>query len=384
MQRTAPDFLFLFLTLLFTAFGLIMVLSASHVIAYREYGDATYFLKRQAMWAALGIIVMIVTMNVKGHVLKKLTPFLLLASFLMLFTVYLPGLGVEMYGSLRWVRIGGFRLQPGEVIKAALILYLAALLEKKGETIRHFKRGLLPPLLVTTLLVLPVVLQRDLGTAIIALMTVMVMLFVGGARLIHMLLLGLGALFFAGLFILMYSYRLQRIAAFLDPWQDPLGGGYQLIQSLYAIAHGGLYGSWLRSIQQYFYLPFPYNDFIFAIIAEQLGFIGAGTFIVLYAFWIVRGLIISVRSGDFYSQLIGVGSISSIAIQAFVNMGAVTGLLPITGVTLPLISYGGSSMIITFFLSGLILGVSRTQQNDQKKTLSPLDPISHQRKAFDA
>ncbi|MDY0323223.1 MAG: FtsW/RodA/SpoVE family cell cycle protein, partial [Candidatus Carbobacillus sp.] len=231
---------------------------------------------------------------------------------------------------------------------------------------------------------LPVVLQRDLGTAIIALMTVMVMLFVGGARLIHMLLLGLGALFFAGLFILMYSYRLQRIAAFLDPWQDPLGGGYQLIQSLYAIAHGGLYGSWLRSIQQYFYLPFPYNDFIFAIIAEQLGFIGAGTFIVLYAFWIVRGLIISVRSGDFYSQLIGVGSISSIAIQAFVNMGAVTGLLPITGVTLPLISYGGSSMIITFFLSGLILGISRTQQNDQKKTLPPLDPISHQRKAFDA
>ncbi|PTQ56504.1 MAG: Cell division protein FtsW [Candidatus Carbobacillus altaicus] len=375
MQRKAPDFLFLFLTLIFTAFGLVMVFSASHVIAYKEYGDAAYFLKRQAMWAGLGIIVMIVVMNIRPRFFKRITPFLLLTVFLLLFTVYIPGIGVELNGSRSWIRVSGFSLQPGEAIKPALILYIAYLLEKKGEGVRNFKNGLMPPLIVTASLVLPVVLQNDLGTAMIALMTVMVMLFVGGARFLHMLVLGVGAAVFAGIFILLFSYRLKRITAFLDPWQDPLVSGYQLIQSLYAIAHGGLYGSGLKSIQQFFYLPFPYNDFIFAIIAEQLGFIGAGTFIVLYALWILQGILISVKSGDFYSQLIGIGSISAIAIQAIINIGGVTGMLPITGVTLPLISYGGSSMIVTFFLSGLILGISRSRrerQKDRKKSAMPV------------
>ncbi|CAM3417010.1 putative lipid II flippase FtsW [Hydrogenibacillus schlegelii] len=360
LRRRAPDFLFLFLTVAHSVFGLIMVGSASLPLAAAEWGDPFYFVRRQALWLAVALFTLFLAENIRPAQLRKLTLPLLFLAWAGLFTVYLPHLGVELNGSRTWIRLGSLSVQPGELAKPALVLYLAHLLSKKGSQVRTWSRGFLPPFVVVGAFALPLIVQKDLGTALILVGTAFLVLFAGGARIRHLLAVAALSLPPLVLAIVLFPYRLKRITGFLDPWQDPGRSGYHLIQSLYAIAHGGLAGVGLgESVQKFFYLPFPYNDFIFAVLAEELGFLGSGVFLLAYATWIGRGFVLSLRHPDPFAKLLGVGAMSAIAVQALMNLGGVTGLLPITGVTLPLISYGGSSLVVTHLLTGWVLALSR-------------------------
>ena len=359
-KRGTPDFVLFFLTLALVGFGLVMIASASQVIAYWYRDDPFYFVKRQLASAGVGLVAMLVAMNIPYRVYKRFFLLIAAASFLFLLTVFLPGVGKEVNGARGWIALGSLQLQPAEFAKLGLILYLSALIAKKGERFRDFQTGLLPPLIVTGLFFLVILLQNDLGTGLVLIATAGVVLVVGGANLRHLLKLGALALALIIGFVLMASYRVERFTAFLDPWSEPQGASYQLIQSLYAIAHGGVTGAGFgQSIQKYFYLPFPHTDFIFSVFAEEFGFVGCVVFVLVYVLFLWRMLILSLRCPDPFAHLLGTGIVGMIAIQALINLGGVTGMLPITGVPLPFISYGGSSLIVCMTATGLVLSLSR-------------------------
>lgn len=368
-KRGTPDFVLFFLTLALVGFGLVMIASASQVIAYWYRDDPFYFVKRQLASAGVGLVAMLVAMNIPYRVYKRFFLLIAAASFLFLLTVFLPGVGKEVNGARGWIALGSLQLQPAEFAKLGLILYLSALIAKKGERFRDFQTGLLPPLIVTGLFFLVILLQNDLGTGIVLIATAGVVLVVGGANLRHLLKLGALALALIIGFVLMASYRVERFTAFLDPWSEPQGASYQLIQSLYAIAHGGVTGAGFgQSIQKYFYLPFPHTDFIFAVFAEEFGFIGCVLFVLVYVLFLWRMLILSLRCPDPFAHLLGTGIVGMIAIQALINLGGVTGMLPITGVPLPFISYGGSSLIVCMTATGLVLSLSRESARRSAKS----------------
>ncbi|HEY8342964.1 MAG TPA: putative lipid II flippase FtsW [Calditerricola sp.] len=359
-KRGTPDFVLFFLTLALVGFGLVMIASASQVIAYWYRDDPFYFVKRQLASAGVGLVALFVAMNIPYRVYKRFFLLIAGASFLFLLTVFLPGVGKEVNGARGWITLGSLQLQPAEFAKLGLVLYLSALIAKKGERFRDFQTGLLPPLIVTGLFFLVILLQNDLGTGLVLIATAGIVLVVGGANLRHLMKLGALALALITGLVFMASYRVKRFTAFLDPWSEPQGASYQLIQSLYAIAHGGVTGAGFgQSIQKYFYLPFPHTDFIFAVFAEEFGFIGCVLFVFVYVLFLWRMLILSLRCPDPYAHLLGTGIVGMIAIQALINLGGVTGMLPITGVPLPFISYGGSSLIVCMTATGLVLSLSR-------------------------
>lgn len=368
-KRGTPDFVLFFLTLALVGFGLVMIASASQVIAYWYRDDPFYFVKRQLASAGVGLVAMLVAMNIPYRVYKRFFLLIAAASFLFLLTVFLPGVGKEVNGARGWIALGSLQLQPAEFAKLGLILYLSALIAKKGERFRDFQTGLLPPLIVTGLFFLVILLQNDLGTGLVLIATAGVVLVVGGANLRHLLKLGVVALALIIGFVLMASYRVERFTAFLDPWSEPQGASYQLIQSLYAIAHGGVTGAGFgQSIQKYFYLPFPHTDFIFAVFAEEFGFVGCVVFVLVYVLFLWRMLILSLRCPDPFAHLLGTGIVGMIAIQALINLGGVTGMLPITGVPLPFISYGGTSLIVCMTATGLVLSLSRESARRSAKS----------------
>ncbi|MBE3596299.1 MAG: putative lipid II flippase FtsW [Hydrogenibacillus sp.] len=358
--RRAPDFIFLWLTFALAFFGLVMVASASYKVAGDLFGDAFFFARRQAIWLSVGLIVLFAAMNIRLSAFRRITPPFVLASFAALFTVYIPHVGQVLHGSRSWIHIGPLSAQPAELAKPAMVLYLAYLFSKKGERMRDFSRGFLPPFLVVLTFSAIIVLQKDLGTALIIFTTAAVLLFIGGARLIHLGAVVLTAVPLVVMAVVFFPYRMRRITGYLDPWQDPSNSGYQLIQSLLAIAHGQVFGTGIgEGIQNYWYLPFAYNDFIFAVIAEELGLIGTSVFVLVYALWIGRGFMLSLRHPEPHAKLVGMGAMTAVSVQALFNLGGVTGLLPITGVTLPLVSYGGSSLVVTMLFAGWVLSLSR-------------------------
>lgn len=368
--RGTPDFLLLILTLLLVGFGLVMVFSASSSMAgvSAKYGnDALYFTKRQLMWAGLGTFIMFIAMNVPYTKFKKwFAPFLLLTIGMLIAVLIV---GDVRNGARSWFGIGGFGIQPTEFAKLAIILYLAAIIAKKDEKFREFQRGLLPVMIVIGFIAFLIMLQPDLGSCIILLMCAASIILAGGSNLKHVFLSGCVLLGIAGLgtsLMLLINpdfigeYRIARFTAFLDPLADEKGTGYHLTRSLEAFGHGGLFGAGLgNSVQKLFYLPYAYNDFIFAVIAEELGFIGTTVFLLFYMLFLWRALIVALRCPDIYGTLVGIGIVSMIAIQALVNMGGVSGAIPVTGVTLPFISYGGSSMLMTLLGMGILLSISR-------------------------
>lgn len=368
--RGAPDFLLLFLTALIVGFGITMVLSSSSIFALTSFtsngcsycnGDELYFVKRQIRFLLLGIVGMLVAMNIPFSFYKR--NFLLIAtvSFFSLLLVLIPGIGEEIKGARSWFRIGSASLQPAEFAKLGLILYLAAIIAKKGDGIQKLKSGLMPPLLVTGLFFLLIVAQPDLGSAAILLGTALIVLVCGGAKLRHLIGIGGPVVTMALVaYITVKQHALNRIYSYLDPWSDPLYTGYNIIQSWIAIAHGGLSGTGFgKSIQKYLYLPEAHTDFIFSIISEELGFIGASIFLLIYLLFLLRGIHICLRVKDTFASLVGIGVISMIALQAAVNIGGVTGIIPLTGVPLPFISYGGSSLLVCLISTGILLNVSR-------------------------
>lgn len=375
-RRGSPDFLLLALTFLLVGFGTVMVYSSSSAVSGFMFNDSLYLTKRQIMWAGIGIAGMLVTMNIHYMKLKKLfIPFFLI-TLMMLFIVLQSE---PINGARRWIPIEGFgSIQPSEFAKLSIILYLAALIQKKGENFRDFKKGLLPVLLIVGFVSILIMRQPDLGTTIIFLICSFVVIIVGGANLKHLFFVFSISAAILGVFIgfylsftdeSQYGYRMDRITSYLDPWADPQGSGYHLIQSLYAFGHGGLTGTGLgQSIQKLHYLPEAYNDFIFAIIGEEFGFIGTSLFIIVFLCLLWRGLIISMRSEDLYGTLVGTGIVSMLAFQALINIGGVTGSIPITGAPLPFTSYGGSSLLICLLSMGVLLSISRENNKIDEKT----------------
>lgn len=358
--RTTPDFLIIFSTLGILSIGVLMVYSASAVLSYHAFNDYFYYTKRQLLFAGIGIFAMFLIMNIDYWVWRKWSKIGLIVCFILLVLVLIPGVGLMRGGARSWLGIGAFSIQPSEFIKICMIVFLAKYLSEHQKQIVHFTKGLLPALLLVFFAFGLIMLQPDLGTGTVMVGASLVMIYIAGARVLHLASLAmLGVIGFAGL-VIAAPYRMARITAFLDPWQDPLGAGYQIIQSLYAIGPGGLMGLGLgMSRQKFYYLPEPQTDFIFAILAEELGFIGGTTVLLLFALLLWRGMRVAITAPDLYGSLLAAGIVGMIAIQVVINIGVVTGMFPVTGITLPFLSYGGSSLTLMLIAVGILLNISR-------------------------
>lgn len=375
-SRGVPDYLLFFMTMALVGFGILMVFSASYILGFDDpsYADSLYFVKRQVIWAILGLVIMLFTMNLPYTFYKKNFPKIAIFSFALLLLVYTP-LGVTINGAKSWIRIFGFSMQPAEFAKLGLIIYLAGLITKKGDDFRSWKKGLFPVLFVSGLYFLAIA-EHDFGGGFILLVSALAVIFAGGAHLKQLGALCIPFSIGALLLIITTPYRLERVTTFMDPWNDGFNGlknGYHLIQSLYAIAHGSYAGvGFGHSIQKYLYLPYPQTDFIFAVIAEEFGFLGCLFFLLFFTLFIWRIIHITVKCQDPFAKLVGIGVVSMISIQAFINMGGVTGIIPITGVTLPFISYGGTSLLICMASMGIILSISRENSRKSADTTQTL------------
>ncbi|MDN8588048.1 putative lipid II flippase FtsW [Chryseobacterium mucoviscidosis] len=396
-KRGTPDFQLLILTLLLVGFGLVMVFSSSSSIAIANKSfnnDALYFTKKQLMWAVIGLVGMFFAMNIRFNKYKKLyAPFFLFTTVLLLIVLVS---GKVLNGARSWIHIFGFSIQPAEFAKIAIILYLAALITKKGERFRDLKTGYIPVLVIVGFIAGLIMLQPDFGTCFILVATCGLVIYAGGASMKHImgsiLLVVLGAALALGanaLFSSMASsdtvdntttteaaqnYKIGRIQAFLNPLSDTTGGSLNLYRSLVAIGDGGITGSGIgQGTMKLHYLPNAYNDFIFSVIGEELGFVGTALFLLVYLYFIWRGIIVSLRCPDPFGTLVGIGIMGLIAIQAFINIGGVTQTIPVTGVTLPFISYGGTSLFVMMVAMGILLSISRTNNLDvikEEKTKS--------------
>jgi cell division protein FtsW len=359
-KKTTPDIILMLLTFTLLAIGLIMVYSASAIWADYKFDDSFFFAKRQMLFAGVGIIGMFFIMNIDYWTWRTWAKVLVIICFVLLVLVLIPGIGNVRNGSRSWIGIGAFSVQPSEFMKLAMIAFLAKFLSERQKHITSFKKGLLPSLGLVFLAFGMIMLQPDLGTGTVMVGTCTVMIFIAGARIRHFMMLGLiGVAGFIGL-VLSAPYRIKRITSFLDPWEDPLGSGFQIIQSLFAIGPGGLFGLGLgQSRQKFFYLPEPQTDFIFAILAEELGFIGGSFILLLFSLLLWRGIRIALGAPDLYGSFLAVGIIAMVAIQVMINVGVVTGLMPVTGITLPFLSYGGSSLTLMLLAVGVLLNISR-------------------------
>jgi cell division protein FtsW len=340
--------------------GLVMVLSASSVTALYEYGSSWYLFKRQLLWMALGIVAMLVVMRFDYHRWRPRTNVIVIGTGLLMVLVMVPGLGVSVNGSSRWLGYGFFRIQPSEFAKLGVLLFVADLLARRADKVHDWRLTLKPVLVVFGAFALLLMAQPNLGTTIILGAIVFVMLFVGGVAIKPLIgTFAVGAVL-ATMAATLESYRWRRLKGFIDPWKDAANTGYQTIQSQVAIAHGGVTGSGLgQSRAKYGFLPFAHTDFIFAIVSDELGMIGALLVVALFIALGVAGIRTALHAPDRYGMLLASGITAWILIQAFVNIGAVVGVLPITGVPLPFVSFGGSSLVVTMAAVGLLLSVAR-------------------------
>lgn len=358
MTKKPIDYPILLTIIILVAFGTIMVFSASFYYAQLRWGDRYYFFKRQCIWAVVGFIAMAVTANISYWKLQKFSKLLLVITIILLIAVLF--IGVERNNAKRWLNVAGLSIQPSEIAKFSLILFLAHSMSLRRDKIRYFFKGVVPYLLLTGVLFGLIMLQPNFSTAGSLVILVLVMLFVAGARIWHLGFLGICGAGAAGALVMAARYRLERWMAFLDPWKDPIETGYQMIQSLYSLGAGGLFGMGLgESRQKYLYIPYPETDFIFAIIGEELGFIGGVILILLFVILIWRGLKIAITAPDLFGCLLASGIIGMIAIQTIINVAVVTASMPPTGLPLPFVSFGGSSLAISMASIGVLLNISR-------------------------
>jgi len=368
ITRGRPDFTLLFVTVMLVGIGLIMIFSASSPLAILKHTSPSYFVFKQSIFAFVGLLLMLVFMNIPFSMWKKAAPFLLLFSLILLVLVLFVGTNIN--GAKRWFIVGGFNFQPAEFTKLSIIIYLSALISKKGEQIQSFRRGLLPILIMMGLILLLIVKQPDFGTVLILFFISSAIILIGGAAWRHIIMLFLVLIPIFVYVAINKSYRLERINSFLKPMEDPNDTGYQLIQSMFALGHGGLTGTGLgQSVQKIFYLPEAHTDFIFAVIGEELGFVGSVLLIIIYFVYIWRGVATALKCEDPFGVMLGMGIVTMIFIQFLLNLGAVTGSLPITGVPLPFISYGGSSLILSMASTGILLSISRDNNRKYQEQL---------------
>lgn len=360
IRKAEADFIILFTAMTLLAFGIVMVFSASLWVVEANRGDSFFHLRRQAFWALLGLAGMFFFSNYDYWKLKRWTNVMLLASAVLLLAVFIPGVGMEINGARRWIGLGPITGQPSDLAKVALLLFAAAYLSRKDIRMNRFFEGPFPVLAMLGVFFLMILAQPDLGTAVAMAGSVMVVVFVAGMPLPQIGLIGMGTLPMLIYLMLSKPYRLRRLMSFRDPWSDPLDTGYQIIQSLYALGPGGLFGVGLgRGRQKLFYLPEPHSDFIFAVIGEELGFIGTTSVLILFFLLLWRGFKVALMAPDSFGSLLATGITAMIGLQALMNIGVVTGSIPVTGINLPLISAGGSSLLFTMCSIGVLLNISK-------------------------
>jgi cell division protein FtsW len=348
-------------SLLLVAIGIVMIYSSSAIRAQERFADPSYFLKRQLLWTLVGLVAMSVALLLDLRTLQRLTPILLLASLLFLLLVLIPGVGVKVNGARRWIRAWGvLNFQPAEFAKIALILFLSSYFARRQERLGSYLDGFLPPLIMTGLMTGLIIAQPNFGTAGILLFVAVVLFYVGGARIGHLVATGAAALPVLALLIYRSSHGWARVQALWDPGQASARALYQLDQSFIALGPGGLLGLGLgNSMQKLFFLPEPHTDFIFAILGEELGFVGAMVVVGLFLVVLWRGTRVALRAREPFSTYLAMGITALVVGQGVLNMGVVSGLLPTTGVPLPFLSFGGSSLTFLMFGVGLLLNVSR-------------------------
>ena len=342
-------------------FGLVMISSAGVAVSQQRFGDGYYFFKHQLFYGVLpGLFLMFVAQKIDYHFWKKIAFFLFALNLVFLVLVFIPGLGLKFQGASRWIKLGPFSFQPTEMLKLTMVLYLAAWLEAKKELKRDLFEGLIPFLAILGIVGFLIIKQPDMGTLGIIVVISMTVFFLSGAKIAHIMsMLGIGILAFFSL-VKFESYRMNRFLVFLHPEIDPRGIGYQINQALLAIGSGGIFGLGLgHSRQKFNYLPEPVGDSIFAIICEEIGLIGAAALIILFVVFAMRGLKIAKNAPDVFGKLIAIGITSWIVFQALINISAITGLIPLTGITLPFISYGGTSIVFSMIGVGILLNISK-------------------------
>lgn len=361
MKDKKPFDFWLFITvLILLSMGLIMLFSASAPTAENDYDDIYYFIGKQLRFAVIGVVAMLLAANYDYHKYGRKTVLALMgASIVLLILVLIPGIGNEINGSWRWIYIG-FAFQPSEMAKLALILFLSYYLSKRKKPLESLFGDLMPYLLVVGLIAVLLLLETHLSQTIIMISLSIIILFVAGAKIKHFLILAAPVCAVLVAVISFTDYMAPRINSFLNPWSSPLDEGYQTIQSLYAIGSGGLFGRGLgQSMQKYLYLPFSYNDYIFAVLAEELGFVGVIAILLLFMIFIWRGIKIAVHAPDVYGSLIATGVTGLIAVQSLFNVAVVTNTVPPTGVSLPFFSSGGTSLVFFMVEVGILLNISR-------------------------
>ncbi len=363
MKNKNIDLILLISVIAISIFGIIMIYSSSNIWAEYKFNDAFKYLKMQGLFLIVGIVLMIIISKIPYKYYLDKANIILVICFVLLILVLIPGIGKIRNGSRSWFGVGGLGIQPSEFMKLALIIFISKYLHKNERNNISIKKDILPILFITLLTFGLIMLQPDFGTGVIIVMSIIGILFISGLKMRFFIIAGLFGAVGAVVLILIAPYRFERILSFINPWVDPLGTGFQAIQSLFAIGPGGLLGLGLgNSIQKHFYLPEPQTDFIFAIISEELGFLGVLIVSALFLTIIYRGMKISLNAKDLFSKYLSFGITFSLAFQALLNLMVVVSLIPITGVTLPFLSYGGSSLLITLCSMGILLNISRYQK----------------------
>jgi cell division protein FtsW len=359
-RKVAPDMWLFGVAVLLLSAGVVMVYSASAIVAADRFNDPYFFLKKQLFWALLGAVAMLVAVRVDYRHLERLVLPALIVAAVLLVLVLVPPFGQSINGTRRWIRLGVVSFQPAELAKLALVLYLAAFVARNGERLGELRRGLLPPLLVAGGFAALVFVQPDLGNCLTLIALTFGLLYLAGSPARYLGWALAPALPLLAIAIYVAPYRLRRMTAFWDPWSDPRGSGFQIIQSWLAFGNGGVLGQGVgASRQKLFYLPESHTDFIFAVIGEELGFLGAAAFVALFAVLIWRGLRIGLRTSEPFGAYLALGITLLIATQTLVNLGVVTGLLPTKGLPLPFVSFGGSALLMTMLSTGVLLNISQ-------------------------
>lgn len=339
--------------------GIVMIYSSSYIWASYKYNDSLKYVKSQFIFLLMGIISIFFIKKMNLSVLYKNANAIMIISLLLLVLVLIPGIGVVRNGSQSWIKLGPIGLQPSEFAKVGLIIYVSKYLANNHKNIKSFKQGVFPVLLVVLIFFGLIMLEPDFGTAMVMVVTLLCIIFISGVKVGFFLKTGLFGLIGIVILIIIAPYRLKRIISFLNPWSDPLGSGYQIIQSLYAIGPGGILGQgFLNSRQKNFYLPEPQTDFIFSIISEEFGFLGIVIISILFIIFFYNSLKVAMSKNDNFEKYLSFGLAFGIIFQCLLNLMVVVGLLPVTGVTLPFLSYGGSSLLVSLISVGIILNMS--------------------------
>jgi cell division protein FtsW len=358
VQPLVYDLGLLFPVLLLVGMGIVMVYSASSALAVKKFGSGYFFLKKQAMFSLIGIVVLVTFSYIPFRLYRVFVYPALGAAVVMLVAVAFSGLGVTAGGSARWLQLGPVQFQPSELARLALVIYMAYSMSKKGDQLRDFYVGFLPHFLILGIFTGLLLVQPDFGSIVIFAALTWIMLFVGGCRISHLLSIVLVLAPMAWLFMTHAEYRVKRLMSFMDPWQYPADEGYQIVHSLMAFGTGGITGAGIgKGYQKLFYLPEPHTDFIFSVVGEELGLIGVMIVILLYGIVLMRGIRIARHAQDRFGSLLAMGITVTLGLQVCINMGVALGMLPTKGLTLPFLSYGGTSLLINMAAVGIMMNI---------------------------